>query len=143
MLHTQSSRCHLQIPGVIPALCSRGLLPCRYSGAPAGPSSAEITKGFCLPALSQPMPRGSSSARTVCQELPLARSPSSPPSFILPPPVPALRRLRRRLCLSREPLAVPPFSSSSPPSQCSHPPGGRQRLRNSPVEITDSSVFTR
>lgn len=39
--------------------------------------------------------------------------------------------------------AVPPFSSSSPPSQRSHPPGGRQQLRNSPVEITDSSIFTR
>lgn len=39
--------------------------------------------------------------------------------------------------------AVPPFSSSSSPSQRSHPPGGRQRLRNSPVEITDSSIFTR
>lgn len=66
------------------------------------------------------------------------------PSILYPlPAVPALRRLRRRLCLSREPLAVPPFSSSSPPSLCSHPPGGRQRLRNSPVEITDSSIFTR
>lgn len=105
-LHTQSSRCHLQIPGVIPAVGSRGSLLCRYSGAPAGPSSArgnaEITKGFCLPPLSQPMLRGSSKARTLCQEL--ASSPSSPPSF--PPPVPALRRrLRRRLCLSREPHA--------------------------------------
>lgn len=63
-LHTQSSRCHLQIPGVIPAVGSRGSLLCRYSGAPAGPSSArgnaEITKGFCLPPLSQPMLRGSS-----------------------------------------------------------------------------------
>lgn len=63
-LHTQSSRCHLQIPGVIRALCSRGLLLCRYLGAPAGPSSArgnaEITKGFCLPSWSQPMLWGSS-----------------------------------------------------------------------------------
>lgn len=63
-LHTQSSRCHLQIPGVIPAVWSWGLLLCRYLGAPAGPSSArsnaEITKGFCLPPLSQPMLRGSS-----------------------------------------------------------------------------------
>lgn len=63
-LHTQSSRCHLQIPGVIPAVGSLGSLLCRYSGAPAGPSSArgnaEITKGFCLPPLSQPMLRGSS-----------------------------------------------------------------------------------
>lgn len=63
-LHTQSSRCHLQIPGVIPAGWSRGLLLCRYLGAPAGPSSArgnaEITKGFCLPPLSQPVLRGSS-----------------------------------------------------------------------------------
>lgn len=62
--HTQSSRCHLQIPGVIPAVWSQGLLLCRYLGALAGPSSvrsnAEITKGFCLPPLSQPMLRGSS-----------------------------------------------------------------------------------